>query len=115
MAKEIRRQAGKSVTNSSSTKQSTTSSTSASTKKDSGGLGDLINDMKRRAGFEVEEEPIEEPKTTSTRKTTKKSSAEKEQDAGGLGSIFGKGIDLGNLGDVAGSIIKSIVLGGRSI
>ena len=61
-------------------------------------------------GPEVEEEaPVE-----TTKKTTRKSSKKEQQDAGGLGSILGNmGIDLGNIGDLAGGILKSIVLGGK--
>lgn len=66
----------------------------------------------------MEEEPVEDTRTTrrSPRQEIEIEEEPQQQDSGGLGSIFGNmGIDLGNIGDIAGAILKSILLGGKSI
>ena len=81
-------------------------------------MSDIVREMKKKAGFDVDE-----PTQTTTRQTqttaSKKKKAKKEQeaqDAGGLGSIFGKlGIDMGNLGGLAESVLKTIGLAGKAI
>jgi len=63
---------------------------------------------------------VDEPAQTTTQTTSAKKKAKKKeqqaQDAGGLGSIFGKlGIDMGNLGGLAESVLKTIGLAGKSV
>ena len=122
VAEEIRRQAGKSgkpssTRNTSSRTDSSTRDTSSrtsSSNRESGGLNDILNDMKRRAGFDVEEEAPVENTTRTTRRSTKKEVEQRQKEADGPGSILG-GINLGNIGDIVGGILKSILLGGRSL
>ncbi|MBO4821873.1 MAG: hypothetical protein J5548_10490 [Prevotella sp.] len=125
VAEEIRRQAGKAGKSSSSststretsskTNSSTreTSSRTSSSNKESGGINDILNEMKRRAGFNVEEEE-DIPVENTTRRSTKKEVEQRQKEAEDQGSILG-GINLGNIGDIVGGILKSILLGGRSL
>ena len=87
--------------------------TTTVSKKSQGGFSDVAKELKRKAGFPVDDEP--ETKTSKTKKT-KKAAEEEADDNGGLGGVFGKmGIDLGNLGGLAESVLKTIGLAGKSV
>ena len=78
-------------------------------------MNDIVREMKKKAGFDVDEPAQTTTQTTSAKKKAKKKE-QQEQDAGGLGSIFGKlGIDMGNLGGLAESVLKTIGLAGKSV
>lgn len=94
--------------------------------KSSGSVSDIAKEIRRQAG--MSDKQVNAPgKTTAnmdleveetTSKSAKKGSAvkaAKKENSGGLGSIFGNGIDLGNLGSIAESVIKTIGLGGKSV
>ena len=73
-----------------------------------GGQAPTTNTRKK---FDVDDIEVEETPKKSTKKSGKKAA-----DDGGLGSIFGNmGIDMGNLGGLAESILKTIGLAGKSI
>ena len=80
-------------------------------------MSDVVREMKKKAGFDVEEEePQPQQRPTSTQRKNSRKSSQKPQEDEGLGSIFGKmGIDLGNLGGLAESVLKTIGLAGKSI
>ncbi len=95
VAREIRRKMGMD-TSPSNTESSTSSGSTAS---------DVAKELRKRMG-------IEEKETSTTQKKTKKA----EPASGGMGDIFGKmGIDLGNLGGLAESVLKTIGLAGKSV
>ena len=109
---------------------STTGSKSSTSKssggKSSGSLSDIAKEIRRQAGMSERDVnapsknntninlDVEEQKPKSGKKQTTGKTAQ-EETSSGPGSIFGGGIDLGNLGSIAKSVIKTIVLGGRSI
>jgi len=77
-------------------------------------MSDIVREMKKKAGFDVDEP--EQTQTTTTKKKNARKKEQEAQDAGGLGSIFGKlGIDMGNLGGLAESVLKTIGLAGKAI
>lgn len=109
-----------------STTGSKSSGSKSSSSKSSGSLSDIAKEIRRQAGMSEREVnapsknttnidlDVEEETSKSGKKKTTGKTAQKES-SGGLGSIFGNGIDLGNLGSIAESVIKTIGLGGRSI
>ena len=103
VAEELRRQMG----GSRSTKKN--SSETTATQSEGSTMSDIVREMKKKAGFDVDE----------PEQTTASTSQEEEVNiptGGGLGDIFGKlGIDLGNLGGLAESVLKTIGLAGKSI
>ena len=79
-------------------------------------MSDIVREMKKKAGFDVDEPVETTTRTTSAKKKKATNKEQQAQDDGGLGSIFGKmGIDLGNLGGLAESVLKTIGLAGKSI
>ena len=70
----------------------------------------LIARLIEKMGIDEKETPTE-----TTQKKTKQTKQTKKSD-GGMGDIFGKmGIDLGNLGGLAESVLKTIGLAGKSV
>ena len=90
-----------------------------------GGLDDVVKDLRRKMGMDVEEEPVRE----TSRKNTRTQPVEEEEVAtqggidlgslGGLGGILsillGKGLNLGNIGEIAKGVLKTIGLAGGSM
>ena len=90
-----------------------------------GGLDDVVKDLRRKMGMDVEEEPVRE----TSRKNTRTQPVEEEEAApqggidlgslGGLGGILsillGKGLNLGNIGEIAKGVLKTIGLAGGSM
>lgn len=90
-----------------------------------GGLDDVVKDLRRKMGMDVEEEPVKKTSTKNKRNTQ----VEEEETAqnggidlgslGGLGGILsillGQGLNLGNLGEIAKGILKTIGLAGGSM
>ena len=90
-----------------------------------GGLDDVVKDLRRKMGMDVEEEPVRE----TSRKSTRTQPVEEEETApqggidlgslGGLGGILsillGKGLNLGNIGEIAKGVLKTIGLAGGSM
>ena len=71
----------------------------------SGSASDVAREVKRKAGI-----PVDDEQTTASKKAAKK---KKDEETGGM---FGKmGIDLGNLGGLAESVLKTIGLAGKSV
>ena len=69
-------------------------------------MSDIVKEMKKKAGFDVEE----------TKQTESEDVQEETRTGGGLGDIFGRmGIDFGNIGGLAESVLKTIGLAGKSI
>ena len=90
-----------------------------------GGMSDIVKELRRKMGLDVEEEPAQKTKTS---KKAQKQQEEEQQGSpigidlgnlGGLGAILaillGQGLNLGNLGDIAKSILKTIGLAGNSV
>ena len=90
-----------------------------------GGLDDVVKDLRRKMGMDVEEEPVRE----TSQKNTRTQPVEEEEAApqggidlgslGGLGGILsillGKGLNLGNIGEIAKGVLKTIGLAGGSM
>jgi hypothetical protein len=67
----------------------------------------VAKELRKKMGIDEKETPTE---------TTQKKTKQTKKSEGGMGDIFGKmGIDLGNLGGLAESVLKTIGLAGKSV